>query len=178
MAEGPTMVIVGRADLSLSKGKFAAQAAHAAVKCALTAKRTDPRILDKWNESGARKVICEASNLDALKRLYGEARADGLVAELISDAGHTEIPAGGGVGSPPNDDDSDDDENDDHDIDDAEKTKKRSRTLRRSNHNISHNQDSSLPFRSSFVFLRHAVWHRLPRYGYFSAASSPWITTF
>jgi len=94
MAEGPTMVIVGRADLSLSKGKFAAQVAHAAVKCALTAKRTDPRILDKWNESGARKVICEASNLDALKRLYGEARADGLVAELISDAGHTEIPAG------------------------------------------------------------------------------------
>ena len=53
MAEEPTMVIVGRADLSLSKGKFAAQAAHAAVKCALTAKRTDPRILDKWNESGA-----------------------------------------------------------------------------------------------------------------------------
>ena len=60
----------------------------------MTAKRTEPRILDKWNKSGARKVICEASNLDALKRLYGEARADGLVAELISDAGHTEIPAG------------------------------------------------------------------------------------
>ena len=94
MPEGPTMVIVGRADLTLSKGKFAAQVAHAAVKCALTAKRTSPKILDKWNDSGARKVICVASNLEALKRLYGEARADGLVAELISDAGHTEIKAG------------------------------------------------------------------------------------
>lgn len=88
------MVIVARADLVLSKGKFAAQAAHAAVRCALTAKKVASRQLQQWNASGARKVVCECSNLEALKRLYGEARAADLVAEMITDAGHTEIPAG------------------------------------------------------------------------------------
>ena len=33
------------------------------------------------------------------------------------------------------------------------KNKSKSRTLRRSNHSINHNQDSSLPFRSSLVFV-------------------------
>ena len=94
MPEQSTMVIIARADLQLSKGKFAAQAAHAAVKCALTAKRSAPRQLEQWNSAGARKVVCEARNLDSLKRLYGEAKAVDLVAEMITDAGHTEIPAG------------------------------------------------------------------------------------
>ena len=94
MTAESTMVIVARADLNLSKGKFAAQAAHAAVKCALTAKRVAPKTLEKWNASGARKIVCVVSNLDAMKRLYGEARALELVTEMITDAGHTEIPAG------------------------------------------------------------------------------------
>ena len=94
MADDYTMAIIGRADLRLSKGKFAAQASHAAVRCALTARKVAPRCLDGWNSSGARKVVCEASNLQSLKRLYGEARSSDLVVEMITDAGHTEIPAG------------------------------------------------------------------------------------
>lgn len=92
--EGVTMALVGRADLALSKGKFAAQAAHAAVAAALTCQKVSPRLLQKWLSSGARKVTLQASNLDNLKRIYGMARSDGLVAEMITDAGHTEIPAG------------------------------------------------------------------------------------
>ena len=89
-----TMAIVARADLKLSKGKFAAQAAHAAVNAALTAVKLSKKQLEEWNNSGARKIVVVARNLEHLKRIYGEARADGLVAEMISDAGHTEIPAG------------------------------------------------------------------------------------
>lgn len=89
-----TMVLVTRSDLRLSPGKLAAQAGHAAVSCALTARRISPRLLEQWLSSGARKVVCQASNLDALKRLYGEARESNLIAEMITDAGRTEIPAG------------------------------------------------------------------------------------
>ena len=42
---------------------------------------------------------------------------------------------------------------------------------------VNHNQDCPLQARSILSCLRHAVWHRLPRYWYFLAASSPWITT-
>ena len=91
---GLTMALVARADLKLSKGKFAAQASHAAVNAALTASNVCPKNLKDWISNGSRKIVVEARNLEHLKRIYGEARADGLVAEMITDAGHTEIPAG------------------------------------------------------------------------------------
>jgi PTH2 family peptidyl-tRNA hydrolase len=88
------MALIVRADLKLSRGKLVAQAAHAAVAATLTAKKSNPRLLERWLSSGARKITLEASNLEALKRLYGEARAEGLVSEMITDAGHTEIAPG------------------------------------------------------------------------------------
>ncbi len=92
--ESLTMVLVTRKDLKLSKGKLAAQCSHAAVECALKAKRDCPRKLDAWRENGARKIVVEATNIDALKRLFGEAQAAGIVCYMVRDAGHTEIPAG------------------------------------------------------------------------------------
>ncbi len=89
-----TMAIISRADLKLSKGKLAAQAAHAAVDAALTSSKVATKQLADWRNNGARKIVVVARNLEHLKRIYGEARADGLVAEMITDAGHTEIPAG------------------------------------------------------------------------------------
>ena len=89
-----TMAIITRADLKLSKGKLAAQAAHAAVDAALTSSKVATKQLADWRNNGARKIVVVARNLEHLKRIYGEARAYGLVAEMITDAGHTEIPAG------------------------------------------------------------------------------------
>mgnify|MGYP004002028149 FL=1 len=89
-----TMALIVRADLKLSRGKLVAQAAHAAVAATLTAKKSNPRLLERWLSSGARKITLEVSNLEALKRLYGEARTEGLVCEMITDAGHTEIAPG------------------------------------------------------------------------------------
>ena len=40
------------------------------------------------------KNFCQVNNLEAMKRLYGEARELGLVTEMVKDAGRTEIPAG------------------------------------------------------------------------------------
>ena len=92
--ESLTMVLVTRKDLTLSKGKLAAQCGHAAVECALKAKRESPKTLEKWRTNGARKVVLEAPSLDALKRLFGAAQAAGIIAYMVRDAGHTEIPSG------------------------------------------------------------------------------------
>ena len=89
-----TMVLVTRKDLKLSRGKLAAQCSHAAVECALKASRECPKQLESWRENGARKIVVEAPNLDALKRLFGAAQADDIVCYMVRDAGHTEIPAG------------------------------------------------------------------------------------
>ncbi len=89
-----TMVLVTRKDLTLSRGKLAAQCGHAAVECALKAKRETPRKLENWRTNGARKIVVEAPSLDTLKRLFGAAQAADIVAYMVRDAGHTEIPSG------------------------------------------------------------------------------------
>jgi PTH2 family peptidyl-tRNA hydrolase len=89
-----TMILVTRKDLKLSRGKLAAQCGHAAVECALKAKRECPKKLENWRQNGARKIVVEAPSLDSLKRLFGEAQAAGIVSYMVRDAGHTEIPSG------------------------------------------------------------------------------------
>ena len=89
-----SMVLVTRKDLKLSSGKLAAQAGHAAVNCAFTARKLKPKLLEEWRNSGSRKIVCQTSNLESMKRLYGDARELGLVAEMVKDAGKTEIPSG------------------------------------------------------------------------------------
>ena len=88
------MVLVTRADLNLSRGKLAAQCGHAVAECILKAKRDNPRMLKRYTGAGARKIVCETPDLDSIKRLYGDARTCGLVCYMVTDAGHTEIPAG------------------------------------------------------------------------------------
>tara|TARA_B100000929_G_scaffold217592_1_gene174279 strand:- start:517 stop:861 length:345 start_codon:yes stop_codon:yes gene_type:complete len=88
------MVFVTRHDLELSKGKLAAQCAHAAAECVLAAKRKNPRALDRYINVGARKIVCKVPDLVSLKQIHNKARKSGLVCHLVSDAGHTEIPPG------------------------------------------------------------------------------------
>ena len=89
-----TMVLVTRQDLQLSKGKPAAQCAHAAADCVLSAKRSNPRTLDQYLRRGARKIVCKVPDLISLKQVYSRAKKAGLVCQLVTDAGHTEIPPG------------------------------------------------------------------------------------
>ncbi|MEC7458742.1 MAG: aminoacyl-tRNA hydrolase [Candidatus Thermoplasmatota archaeon] len=89
-----TMVLVTRQDLQLSKGKLAAQCAHAAADCVLASKRSNPRTLDQYLRRGARKIVCKVPDLISLKQVYSRAKKAGLVCQLVTDAGHTEIPPG------------------------------------------------------------------------------------
>ena len=89
-----TMVLVTRDDLNLSKGKLAAQCSHAAVNCAIKARKKAVRLYERWNNVGARKIVVRADDEPHLRQLYAKALTAGLVCDLVKDAGHTEIPPG------------------------------------------------------------------------------------
>ncbi|HIN08541.1 MAG: aminoacyl-tRNA hydrolase [Methanobacteriota archaeon] len=88
------MVIAVRGDLKLSRGKLAAQVAHAAVSCALRAQKHDRREFRNWFDEGQRKVTVRCPDEPALHTLQADARAAGLTTGLVRDAGRTELAAG------------------------------------------------------------------------------------
>ena len=90
----PSMALIVRKDLRLSAGKAAVQCSHAAVSCALIAKKSEPRLMERWQSSGARKISLAIDDVDSLKQLMGKAKSSGLITHLVKDAGHTEIPSG------------------------------------------------------------------------------------
>lgn len=88
------MVIVVRSDLKMSKGKIAAQVAHAAVSCAFASKKVDTKIFNKWYSEGQKKVVLKADSLDILYKIKNTADSAHLVNFMVTDAGRTEIPSG------------------------------------------------------------------------------------
>jgi PTH2 family peptidyl-tRNA hydrolase len=88
------MVIVARRDLPLSKGKLAAQVAHAAVACALETKRKKLTWFRKWQKEGGKKAVVTAENMDDFYTLKEKAEKLGIITHIVVDAGHTEIPSG------------------------------------------------------------------------------------
>ncbi len=84
-------VIVLREDLRLSRGKAAAQAAHAAVTAY---KATHARTRKAWEDEGQKKVVLVVKNVEALKQLRARCAQAKLPHALIEDAGLTEIPKG------------------------------------------------------------------------------------
>jgi len=88
------MVIITRKDLKLSSGKLAAQVAHAAVACALSAKKNNPKWFTKWQNEGGKKAIVKVDCVEDFFSLKEKAEQLKIGAHVIEDAGHTEIPAG------------------------------------------------------------------------------------
>lgn len=88
------MVIAVREDIKISKGKMAVQVAHAAVSCALSAKKKHPVIFKKWFDEGQKKVVVRVKTLKELYELKTAAENMGIQTALISDAGLTEIEPG------------------------------------------------------------------------------------
>ncbi|MET1127983.1 MAG: peptidyl-tRNA hydrolase Pth2 [Thermoproteota archaeon] len=91
-------VIVVRADLKMSRGKLAAQAAHASVEAVMRILQSGVREwrewLDKWLREGQKKVVVRVESEEELLQVYREALQLGLPAALVEDAGRTELPPG------------------------------------------------------------------------------------
>ena len=86
------LVLVARADLGMGRGKIAAQVAHAAVAAVLATARS--RDFRAWLEEGQPKVVLRAGSEDELIAIVAKATEAGLPAELIRDAGRTQLEPG------------------------------------------------------------------------------------
>ena len=86
-------VIVINADVKMSRGKIAAQAAHAACEASEAARKIVPKIWRAWRDEGAKKVILAASEAELLE-IYSKAELLNMPRALIRDAGLTELPPG------------------------------------------------------------------------------------
>src|SRR5690349_13889585 len=78
-----------RGDLAMSPGKAAAQAGHAYLDAYLVALDERPEIAREYRgDAHGTKIAAQAKSLEHLLRAYEAARAAGLPAALITDAGH------------------------------------------------------------------------------------------
>jgi len=101
------MVLVVRTDLGMTKGKIAAQCSHATLACYKHFLKHDPKskVLRRWEREGQMKVAVQVKSEDELDMLQATAISLGLVAEVIADAGRTQIAPGShtvlGIGPAP-----------------------------------------------------------------------------
>ena len=86
------LTLVMRADLGMGRGKIAAQAAHAAVAAALASNGS--REFRSWLRDGQPKVVLKVGSAEELGQIADAARAAGLAAEIIRDAGRTQLAPG------------------------------------------------------------------------------------
>lgn len=86
----------------LFPGKIAAQCGHATLACYKSSKSA---LLRRWERSGQAKVAVQVKSEEQLETLQATAISLGLVAEVIADAGRTQIASGShtvlGIGPAP-----------------------------------------------------------------------------
>ncbi|XP_076751023.1 peptidyl-tRNA hydrolase 2, mitochondrial [Xylocopa sonorina] len=90
------MVLIVRSDISMGKGKAAAQCAHAAVECCrqVSINTTYQPIYESWLLQGQPKVVLKVSTESQLMTLARSARKAGLIVSIIKDAGKTQLTPG------------------------------------------------------------------------------------
>ncbi len=100
-------VLVIRADLKMSPGKMAAQAAHASHSAAERSRETCLKWYNAWRAEGQKKVVVKVADEDEMISLYNRVKLSGLPFYLVNDAGLTELPPGTitalGIGPGPDD---------------------------------------------------------------------------
>lgn len=101
------LVLVVRTDLGMGKGKIAAQCSHATLACYKTLVRADPAhpVLKRWERLGQAKVALKVDTEEDMLMLQAQAVSLGLCAQVIHDAGRTQIASGSatvlGIGPAP-----------------------------------------------------------------------------
>lgn len=83
--------IIIRADLKMSKGKLAAQAAHASLEAY---KKAGQLNVELWESEGQKKVVLKVSGEKELAEIFMAAKRAKIPAALIRDAGKTQLEPG------------------------------------------------------------------------------------
>ena len=84
-------VILVRKDIKMSKGKIAAQVAHASTEAVL---KSDSQKIKAWRNKGMKKVVLKVDGEEDLLKFKKLAGSSKLVVALIRDAGRTQIEPG------------------------------------------------------------------------------------
>ncbi|KAL1374376.1 hypothetical protein pipiens_018116 [Culex pipiens pipiens] len=88
------MVLVVRSDLGLKKGKIASQCAHAAVMCYVKSASVNETMLKRWLVQGQPKIVVKVDDLEGMERIAELAAEKKVVAEIVRDAGRTQVQSG------------------------------------------------------------------------------------
>lgn len=89
------------------KGKIAAQCSHATLACykALLKSPSKQQVLKRWERLGQAKIAVQVKSEEEMFELQAKAMSLGVTAEIIADAGRTQIASGShtvlGVGPAP-----------------------------------------------------------------------------
>ena len=92
------MVFLVRQDLKMGAGKIAAQVAHAAIGLYDETLEGDSiyqkNALDYWINFGQKKIVLKADNLEIMLDVVKKCKEKKVQYCMITDAGHTQVPAG------------------------------------------------------------------------------------
>ena len=88
------MVLCVNQELSMGKGKIAAQCCHAAVGCFKRAKKACPAGVAAWERTGCAKIALKCPNEAMMEDIAVRAINAGIPCYLVEDAGRTQIAAG------------------------------------------------------------------------------------
>jgi PTH2 family peptidyl-tRNA hydrolase len=88
------MVLCVNQELSMGKGKIAAQCCHAAVACYQIAKKQCPRGLAAWERTGCAKIALKCPTQEMMEEIAVMALSKDIPVYLVEDAGRTQIAAG------------------------------------------------------------------------------------
>lgn len=88
------MILCVNTELSMGKGKIAAQCCHAAVGCYKRASKQCPQGVRAWEMSGCAKIALKCPTQDELELIAAKAMERDVPIYLVEDAGRTQIAAG------------------------------------------------------------------------------------
>lgn len=88
------LVLCVRTDLKMRAGKIGAQCGHASVMAYSELLTSTPEAANYWKERGQKKVVLRVESSEQMMDIYTQARAAGLQAGIVHDAGHTQVEAG------------------------------------------------------------------------------------
>ena len=79
-------------SLKMTKGKIAAQVAHASLDAALNS--INKKSFKEWRRSGQGKIVLKCPDTEMMIKLYGQAKSRNMITSMITDAGKTQVPPG------------------------------------------------------------------------------------
>ncbi|XP_953917.1 uncharacterized protein TA06050 [Theileria annulata] len=88
------LVLCVRTDLSMGKGKIAAQCGHASIGAYADSVKNNNPYVYKWFNDGQKKVVLKINDYDEMREIKKQAKLKGVYTHVTVDAGRTQIPSG------------------------------------------------------------------------------------